>query len=140
MKMEKATMKKTFLYMFVAVVLGIGIMLFPLWTFFRSYNEEGPIVMAQVKFDSIETLPLPVIKPMYASDNWQNYTIARLSTEGIPTYGDEFLPPPQNQLALRSTDESLQMLAIGFVAAATVYLIVRRRVPRQASTYRFPPI
>jgi len=137
-------MKKLLLHVSVAVVLGVAIMLFPLWTYYAKYKEEGPIVMVPVKLGSAEPdsaqVSVPVIKPMYLSENWQNYTKASLETRGIPTYEDNSLPPPQSQLALRSTDESLQMLAVGFVAAMVVYLVVRRRVPRPTSTYRFPPL
>jgi len=114
-------MKKTFLYAFAAVGLGVGIMLFPLWTFFRSYNEEGPIGFR----DST-----PYIKSMTASENWQNYT--RAQTGGVPTYGDSKVPT-------QPIDSSLQILAVGFIAAMAVYLIVRRRVPRLTPTIRFPP-
>jgi len=58
--MEKANMKKTFLYAFVAIALGVSVMLFPLWTFFKRYNEQG-------------------IKLMSLSANWQNYTAESMS-------------------------------------------------------------
>jgi len=119
-------MKKTFLYAFAAIVLGVTIMLFPLWTFFKTYGEEGPILL------SSDTAPqLPQIKPMWASENWENYTRTRM--EQIPKFGEyDVLPQP--------ADSSLQMLAVGFIAAMIVYVIVRRRVPRPTSMYRFPPI
>ena len=124
-------MKKVFLYAFAAVVLGVGIMLFPQWIYFRSVNEEGPIGFK----DST-----PYFKPMTASENLQAYMKAR--TEQIPTY-DETLGGSnvQPQLQTRSSYASLQMLAIGFIAAMIVYFIVKRRLrrPMYLSTYRFPP-
>jgi len=118
-------MKKTFLYAFAAAVLGVGIMLFPLWAFFRSYNEEGPIGFKD---------GLPYVKSTADSPNWENFTQSR---GGIPTFGgdnDIIIPRP------KPTDSSLQMLIIGFIVAMAAYLIVRRKSPRQMPTYRFPPI
>jgi hypothetical protein len=138
--MEKASMKKAFLYAFVAVVLGVGIMLFPLWTFFRSYNEEGPIVGAPIAIGPIEIESFPVIKPMYASPNWLNYTMTLadrdMSTFGIPKVDNS--EQTKVQIQSKSADASLQILAIGFVAAMAVYLMVRRKAPRPV--YRFPPV
>jgi len=115
-------MKKAFLYAFAAVVLGVGIMLFPLWTFFRSYNEEGPITGSP-----------PYLKPMTASENWPEYT--RTKTEDTTAFNG--VPEAQ----IQPTDASLQILTVGFIAAMIVYFIVKRRLrrPTYLSTYRFPP-
>jgi len=123
-------MKKAFLYAFAAVVLGVSVMLFPLWTFFRRYNEEGPIAVRN---------SVPTFIPMWASENWEYYY--GLSQAGdVPTYGDKIPPPTQIRVQTQAIDASLQILVIGFITAMVVYVVVRRRVPRQASTYRFPPI
>jgi len=111
-------MKKLVLYALAAIVLGAGVMLFPLWTFFTSYGEEGPIVVK----DST-----PYFKPMTASENWQEYTTQR----DTPNLIDYTVQP-------QSADSSLQVLAIGFIAAMIAYVIVRRRVPRP-TPYSFPP-
>lgn len=136
-------MKKAFLYAFAAAVLGVGIMLFPLWTFFRSYGEEGPIVTASAKIDSFE-MQLPAIRPMYDSENWQNYTMS-LYERGVPTFSGENLKQddlrPAQTPQIRSTDVSLQMLTIGFIVALVAYIFVRRRFSRPAylPSVRFPP-
>jgi hypothetical protein len=109
-------MKKTFLYVSLAIVLGVTIMLFPLWTFFRKYGEEGPITDAG-------------IKPMTASENWPEYTKER--TEQTSATGG-------SNVQAQSADASLQILAVGFIVAMVVYVIVRRRVPRPTTTYDFP--
>lgn len=94
-------MKKTFLYMSLAVVLGVVMMLFPSWMYLRSHNEQGPIVFAE---------GLPQVKRVP-------------KTEDMPASGD-------SNVQSQSTDASLQILVIGFIAAMVVYLIVRRRVHR----------
>lgn len=125
MWMEKAIMKKALLYVSAAVILGVGIMLFPLWTFFESYGEEGPIAF---------TDSTPYFKPMTASENWQEYTQSR-AEEGAPTFGNYTA-----QTQPKSADASLQMITIGFIAAIVAFVIVRRRVHRDAylPTYRLP--
>jgi len=113
--MEKANMKKALLYVSVAVMLGVGIMLFPLWTFLRGYGEPG-------------------LKPMWASENWPEY---QARSEGFPTSGDSNV-----QVQSKSTDASLQMLTIGFIAALVVYVVARRKSTRPTylpTTFRFPP-
>jgi len=120
--MEKANMKKAFLYVSLAIVLGVVVMLFPLWTYFRSVNEEGPIGF---------TDSMPYFKPMTASENLPEYM--RTKTEAIPAYGG-------SNVKAQPTDASLQILAIGFIVAMVVYVIVRRRVSRPTvlEMYRFP--
>jgi hypothetical protein len=103
-------MKKAFLYAFVAVVLGVGIMLFPSWIYFRSRNEEGPVAFT--------TDGLPYVKVVPRSEN------------SIPAFND-------SKAQTQPADASLQILAIGFIVAMVAYLVVRRRVPRP--TYRFWP-
>jgi hypothetical protein len=122
--MEKAKMKKTFLYAFAAVMLGVGIMLFPLWTFFMRYGEEGPI---GVRDSSI------YFKPMSASENLPDYMMTK--TEGVPAFSD-----PRAQTGSRSADASLQIITVGFIAAVVAFVIVRRRVHRETylPMYRIP--
>lgn len=111
-------MKKAFLYVSLAIVLGVVIMLFPLWTYFMRYGEEGPI-----------TDTPPYIKPMSASDNLPDYTKAR--TESTSAFGG-------SNVQSQPVDVSLQILAVGFIVAIVVYVVVRRRVARPTSTYDFP--
>lgn len=120
-------MKKTILFTFGAVVLGVGIMLFPLWTFFRSYSEEGPLIGSP-----------PYIKPMYDSPNYSEY--AKAQTELFPTTFSG--PSRDNTAQTTSTDSFLQMFTLGFIAAVVVYVIARRKSSRPTylpSTFRFPP-
>jgi len=102
-------MKKAFLYVSLAIVLGVSIMLFPLWTFFRSYNKDG--------MGSFMNSFLEIRQQMEQASTTGNYDDYRARTQ--------------------PADASLQILAIGFIAAMVAYLVVRRRVPRP--TYRFWP-
>jgi hypothetical protein len=123
--MEKANMKKVLLSVFAAVMLGVGIMLFPYWTFFRIYGES-PIGSADT---------VPYLKPMSASENWANY--ARQRTEGIPTNDGTY----KVQIQSKPADASLQMITIGFIVALVAYVIVRRKSsrPTYLPSVRIPP-
>lgn len=118
-------MKKALLSVFTAVILGVGLMLFPYWTFFKIYGEN-PI-------GSTDTIPY--LKPMTASENWANYS--RQRTEGLLTYDGVYKVQSQSQPA----DASLQMLTIGFIVALVAYVIVRRKSsrPTHLPSVRFPP-
>jgi hypothetical protein len=115
MYVEKATMKKSFLYVCGAIVLGVGLMLFPSWAYFSSRNEPGPIVFSLSAVPYIKTVPS--------------------ETERGQTSYD---PNAQTQPA----DASLQILLVGFIVAMVVYFIVRRRVhrPEHLEMYRFPHV
>ena len=119
-------MKKAILYTFAAVVLGVGIMLFPLWTFFRSYGQEGPLISSP-----------PYIKPMYALPNYSEYTEERMKI--YPTVWSSSFDNKQQTIL---DDSFLKMAMIGFIAAIVAYVIVRRKVHRETylPTYRFPPV
>jgi len=112
-------MKKTFLYVFAAVVLGVGVMLFPYLTFFMKYNES-PVAYA-------DGIPYP--KPLVASGHWEEYVTTQRG--GLPGFEGQ-----EGQAQTR--DMSLQMLTVGVVAALAVYLIVRRRIPRPMPPFTFP--
>jgi len=119
-------MKKAILYTFAAIVIGVGIMLFPLWTFFRSYGEEGPIIGTP-----------PYIKPMYASPNYQAYTEEQKAL--FPTTFSGTLRDYEERA--KPTDSFLQMLTIGFIVALVAYVVVRRKSsrPTYLPSVRFPP-
>lgn len=127
-------MKKTFLYVLVAVVLGVSVMLFPLWTFFKRYNEPGPIVAAPLKLGSFE-MSVPIITPMCASSNWQNYTAERMITEGDTVFyndGGQVQPATGSSILL-----SLQILAAGFIIAIGAYVFARRKLTHSSVGFHY---
>lgn len=129
-------MKKTFLYAFAAVVLGLSIMLFPLWTFFKRYNEPGPIVPTTLKLGSELSFPVITIIPMYASQNCQNYTAERMAPapEGhLSSYDNKGQVQPIGS----SIPLSLQILAVGLIVAIGVYAVARRRITQSSFGFRY---
>ena len=110
--MGKANMKKVLLYTFAAVVLGVGIMLFPSWMYFTSRNETGPITFTNGLY--IRQVPESLDTP-------------KMGEPDVRT---------------KPADTSLQILAVGFIVATVVYILAKRRVrrPTYLETYRIPPL
>jgi len=119
---EKANMKKIFAYSLTAILLGAGIMLFPLRLFYVSHGEEGPIVAEGGAL---------YVKSLDQSESW-----LRLSSPQTYGYPTSFTPPLDvEKITTQPTDPFIETLAISFFVALVAYLFIRRRRPD--SSYRY---
>lgn len=104
-------MKKIFAYSLTAVLLGAGIMLFPLQIFYVSHGEAGPL-----------TGSVPYVKSLDQSESY-------MTLREMYGYSDTGI------LSIEPTDPFVGILAISFFVALVFYLLFKRRRPD--SSYRY---
>lgn len=116
-------MKRIFAYTLTAILLGAGIMLFPLRLFYVSHGEEGPLLSEA-----------PYVKSLDQSESYRGL----LSPEqyGSPA---SFTPPLDvEKVTTQPTDPFIGILAFSFLVALVVYLLVRRQTPSLSYRYYRP--
>jgi len=117
-------MKKIFAYSLTAILLGAGIMLFPLRLFYVSHGEEGPIVAED--------------GALYAKSLDQSESWLRLCSPERYGYSGSITPPLDvEKVTAQPTDPFVGILALSFFVALVVYLLVGRRRPYPS--YRYYP-
>mgnify|MGYP001098177937 FL=1 len=121
---EKANMKKIFAYSLTAILLGAGIILFPLKMFYASHGEEGPIAV--------------VGGSLYVQSLDESESYRALCSPDVYGYPESFTPPLDvEKVTAQPTDPFVGILALSFFVALVVYLLVRRRRPYPS--YRYYP-
>jgi len=109
-------MKKIFVYTLTAILLGSVIILFPIRLFYASHGEEGPIAGIA-----------PYVRTYSDLESLQEESLQKPSG----TYG---LDPVKTS---QPADPFVGTLALSFIVALVVYLLLRRRRPDSA--YRYYP-
>jgi len=127
-------MKKIFAYTLTAILLGAGIMLFPLRMLFASYSQEGPITFTIARTDEGSTTWTGELRTLSYLENLQGDSLSEENLQKLrETYGLDTAQP---------TDPFVGILAISFFVALVAYLLFRRRRPDSAyrySQYLFRP-
>jgi len=108
-KPEKAKMKKIIAYTSAAILLGAMMMLFPIHLLFVTRSEEGRYAYTLAQVDSSQEESMQKLREAYGLDAAKS----------------------------QPTDPFVGTLALSFLVALVVYLLVRRRRPY--SSYRYYP-